>query len=318
MDSPKKDIKKCNYATNRRNNLINEIIKPDIKSIRLRYTILQPFYTKKKVELPLLIDDKNQIYLETLHNGSVIKVICCKENNLDRDIDYSLSYLHSLKSVKKTDTIDTNADVMINVIQYLNFIKTIDKLSHFKMNIIICLVNADIENAYWNGQYFVFGSPDNVLSPRGICKPLTSSAIIGHELTHALIDHIHPLEYHSHSGSINESICDCMAVVFEEYVFERINSISYELGSELYESSCLRDMRKPRYMYDQYYVENSLEDGNGVHSNSAILNYQYYLLAEQISKRNALLRFINVWLQLPNTNATIQEFLNLLNQVPHQ
>jgi Zn-dependent metalloprotease len=58
----------------------------------------------------------------------------------------------------------------------------------------------------------VFGNGDTQF------YPLTSIDVIGHELTHGLIQGLPDLEYKAHSGALNESYADIVGTTFEFYI----------------------------------------------------------------------------------------------------
>jgi len=136
-------------------------------------------------------------------------------------------------------------------------------------------------NAYWNG--------DNIFIGNGNCDeygPLTVLDVIGHEFTHGIIDYSCDLVYQDESGALNESLADIFGKTLEyKYDSENFNwLIGNKFRVEDPEGG-FRDMKNPNAENDpKYYLGNDWYFGSGdrggVHSNSGVFNYWYYLLVE--------------------------------------
>ena len=238
----------------------------------------------------------NGYILESKHGSIFIKVIDITQHGLNYEVVYPIHYLLGLESIS-TDITEKNFchDIIFNVYNYLSFLDKHD--IEFKYDNLIILANIpNFDNAFWNGSYLSFGAGDKY-------NPLTCPMIVGHELSHALIQQICDLEYHGHSGALNESYADIFGVAFEEYVHETHKSLGFELGSET--GFLIRDMRdphrkwQPKVMYDQYYCDpSSVEDNGGVHINSGIINHIFVLISDVISIKNAFRLFYYVLIKL--------------------
>ncbi|NKX50925.1 M4 family metallopeptidase, partial [Arthrobacter deserti] len=69
----------------------------------------------------------------------------------------------------------------------------------------------DYDNAFWNGTRMVFGVGDGQIFPR-----FTGSlSVIGHELTHGVIQYAANFAYQGQSGALNESVSDVFACLVE-------------------------------------------------------------------------------------------------------
>lgn len=231
----------------------------------------------------------NKYLLETRHNSIFIKIIDVNDYDINPEILYPIQYLLSLKSIETDITKSSfSHDIIFNVYNYLLFLEKHN--IEFKYENIVVLANIpQLDNAYWNGSYLSFGAGHQH-------NPLTSSMIVGHELTHALIQQINDLEYSGHSGALNESFADIFGVVFELFVYETHKSLGWELGSET--GFLLRDMKdphrkwQPKVMYDAYYHDpNNLEDNGGVHINSGIPNHIFVCVSESIGIKSAFQLF---------------------------
>ena len=143
---------------------------------------------------------------------------------------------------------------------------------------------SDFGNAAWNGAAMLYGNGDRSFS--SLAKSLD---VAGHEMTHGVIGSTANLEYRDESGAINESMADVFGVLIER------EADDWQLGEDVvnrqvYASGALRDMAdphnggtslgdpgfQPKHTNEQYTGE---EDNGGVHINSGITNYAFYLFA---------------------------------------
>lgn len=206
------------------------------------------------------------------------------------------------KILQKALEYNSRVDIMFAAVEYLNFINeitncNIDTINN--QNILIFISGVPkLDNAYWNGSYMIFGNGDSLF------YPLTSLDVIGHELTHGLLQGICDLEYKGHSGALNESYADIFGTMLEFYVYDKYSTLlgkcDWCIGEDLViDKNCLRSMQNPHEcgqpakMYDQYYVDpNSMIDYGGVHINSGIPNHCFYLISQNMNKYDALKLFI--------------------------
>lgn len=133
------------------------------------------------------------------------------------------------------------------------------------------------ENAEWNleHQQMVFGNKGNLAA---------ALDVVGHEFTHAVINHIvvdsedKSLIYYGESGALNESYADIMGSLIEN----KSGDNRWIMGED--SDSAIRNMANPaRYdqpeHYDEWYTAPSEYDDNdngGVHINSGIFNLSAY------------------------------------------
>ena len=151
------------------------------------------------------------------------------------------------------------------------------------------------ENAFWNGTRMVFGDGDGVIFGR-----FTASLdVIGHELTHGVVERTAGLEYSGQSGALNESIADVFGVLVAQYAAgQDAAAADWLVGGDLLlpgvKGTALRNMLHPGTAYDDPrlgkdpqpdnmsgYVETT-EDNGGVHYNSGIPNRAFALAATTI------------------------------------
>lgn len=134
-------------------------------------------------------------------------------------------------------------------------------------------------NAFWNGTEMVFGGGDGYNF-----KAFATLEIIGHEFTHAVVEHTAGLVYENESGALNEAIADIMGQSIER-LYEPTN-MNYLIGDRnaLVANGHFRDMSNPQsknhpsYYKGRYWITNNDVDNGGVHTNSGVLNHWFYLI----------------------------------------
>jgi len=144
----------------------------------------------------------------------------------------------------------------------------------------ILLDTGKYSNAFWDGNLrtlnFGLGNGTTVL-------PFTSVDIVGHEFAHGVTQFTAGLEYLYESGALNEAFSDIFGKAIE-YYYDQSN-FNWLIGGKIYTTpgSAIRSMEDPnRFSNPKYYRGRSWvassSDNGGVHSNSGVLNYWYYLL----------------------------------------
>lgn len=109
----------------------------------------------------------------------------------------------------------------------------------------------DYDNAFWNGTQMVFGDGDGEVMNRFTI----AVDIIGHELTHGVIDHEAALVYQGQPGALNESICDVFGVLVKQHVLKQTaQQADWLVGAGLFmptvKAKALRSMAEPGTAYD--------------------------------------------------------------------
>jgi Zn-dependent metalloprotease len=141
-------------------------------------------------------------------------------------------------------------------------------------------LGTNVENASWTGGWAQFGDGNNT--------PYVGLGITAHELTHAVTQFSAGLIYRGESGAMNESFSDIFGVSVEFYVGKDKKEDIWMLGNELYTHGSMRSMSNPKAQGqpDTYGGVNWVNplavtyDNGGVHFNSGITNYWFYLLSE--------------------------------------
>lgn len=133
-------------------------------------------------------------------------------------------------------------------------------------------------NAFWDGSRMTYGDGNGTS-----ITPLTSMAIAGHEISHGLTSNTANLVYSYESGALNESFSDIFGVAIDFWA--RPTLADWEMGDEIYSSGTnyFRSMSNPKakgdpdtYLGTNYYLGTA--DNGGVHTNSGVQNFWFYLL----------------------------------------
>lgn len=153
---------------------------------------------------------------------------------------------------------------------------------------IINNVHYDVNyaNAFWDGLSLTFGDGNGTT-----LNALTSLNIVGHEFTHGVTQYSANLEYLNESGALNESFSDIFGTTIE--FLNNPTTANWVIGDEIsVNGNGFRSMSNPKNYNDPntYQGTNWVTDPNidygGVHSNSGVQNYWYYLLCQGGSGTN--------------------------------
>ncbi|MDZ4759030.1 MAG: GEVED domain-containing protein [Bacteroidota bacterium] len=136
--------------------------------------------------------------------------------------------------------------------------------------------SSNYSNAFWNGSYMTYGDGNG-----STINPLVSLDIAGHEITHGLTTFTAGLNYSYESGALNESFSDCLGTAIEWYGDS--GKFEWDLATKI--GWTIRSMANPKSKNqpDTYYGQNwytGAADNGGVHTNSGVQNYWFYLLSE--------------------------------------
>ncbi|GFF34169.1 hypothetical protein IFM51744_02358 [Aspergillus udagawae] len=157
----------------------------------------------------------------------------------------------------------------------------------------------DLYNAFWDGKELVFGDGDGEIF-NGFTDELD---VIGHELTHGVVEHTSPLEYQFQSGALNESLADVFGIMVKQWSEDppqTVDQANWLIGEGLFAAGvngrALRDMKNPGTAYNDARVGKDPQpahwhdfkklpfddDNGGVHINSGITNRAFVLAATKI------------------------------------
>lgn len=150
--------------------------------------------------------------------------------------------------------------------------------------------STNYNNAFWNGQYMTYGDGDG-----STFSPLVTIDIVGHEMTHGVIERTAGLVYSGESGALNESFADIFGAMIERHA-KGMSANVWKIGEEAYTPAngtgdALRYLDNPHAAansgftsdddpdhYSERYTGTG--DNGGVHINSGISNKAFYLLSE--------------------------------------
>ena len=144
-------------------------------------------------------------------------------------------------------------------------------------------------NAFWNGTQMAYGDGDGQLFSTFI-----ETSVIGHEMSHGVVQFSGGLEYEGQSGALNESFADVFGTMVRQCA-EKTSACESDwligkgiLGPQI-QGVALRSMKMPGTAYSDallgqdpqpYHMDlyvNTTEDNGGVHINSGIPNHAFYL-----------------------------------------
>lgn len=139
-----------------------------------------------------------------------------------------------------------------------------------------------VDKAFWTGNSIMIGDGANGL-------PHATIDVVAHEFTHGLIEQTAGLIYNDESGALNESFADIFGNCVE--LFGKPNDASWRIGED--RGSFTRDMEDPNVAshpdtYKGNFWYSGTADFGGVHTNSGVQNYWFYLLSEGGAGKNDL------------------------------
>ncbi|MBF2027212.1 MAG: M4 family metallopeptidase [Oscillatoriales cyanobacterium C42_A2020_001] len=151
------------------------------------------------------------------------------------------------------------------------------------------------DNAFWNGNQMVYGDGDGELFNRFTI----AIDVIGHELTHGVTQYEAGLIYYGESGALNESMSDVFGIMVKQRVKnQKVDASDWIIGEGLLTEKVkgvgIRSMKAPGTAYDDpvlgkdpqpAHVKDMYKgaaDNGGVHINSGVPNYAFYLAAMEI------------------------------------
>ena len=143
-------------------------------------------------------------------------------------------------------------------------------------------------NAFWDGSRMTYGDGDGVNY-----GPLVSLDICGHEITHGVTEYSANLVYSYQSGALNESFSDIFGESIEKFAS---GTNDWLMGDDIGaggSGGALRSMSNPNafgdpdtYLGTNWYSGSG--DSGGVHQNSGVQNFWFYVLSVGKSGTNDL------------------------------
>lgn len=157
---------------------------------------------------------------------------------------------------------------------------------------IISLINvtekdgSSMENAFWNGAAIFYGNGGTYFSPLAAALDVAA-----HEIGHGVTGNTAALEYQGQSGAMNEAFSDIFGAMVDRsnwYIGETVTKTSFISTGRLRDMSDPHNGNgngwQPKHVSEMY---TGTDDNGGVHTNSGIINYAYYLYATAVTKDKA-------------------------------
>ena len=162
---------------------------------------------------------------------------------------------------------------------------------------IISIINVSDEsgnsmgNAFWNGAAMFYGNGDSAFLPLG-----RGLDVAGHELSHGVIQNTANLEYQGESGALNESFADVFGAMIDRDDWligeDVVRTAAFPSGalrslSDPHNGASTNDFNsgwQPRHYSERF---TGSADNGGVHINSGIPNYAFFLFASDVGKEMA-------------------------------
>jgi Zn-dependent metalloprotease len=159
------------------------------------------------------------------------------------------------------------------------------------------------DNAFWNGNYIVFGDGDNVT----FSNLAASLDVAAHEIQHGITEFTANLKYENQSGALNEAYSDLFACM--------VDDDDWTMGEEctLAEPGYLRNLADPTKglnplptkMSEYVNLPNTEEgDWGGVHTNMSIASRAGYLMAEGLETSIGRANTAKIWYRALTTYLT--------------
>ncbi|MCB9234254.1 MAG: M4 family metallopeptidase [Bacteroidia bacterium] len=145
--------------------------------------------------------------------------------------------------------------------------------------------STNYNNASWDGQRMRYGDGNGTTF-----TPLTAIDVAGHEIGHGLTTFSANLTYSYESGALNESFSDIQGTNVEK--FGRPSNWNWKIGEDMTPGGGgIRNMANPNqfsqpdtYLGNMWYTGTG--DNGGVHYNSGVQNFWFYLLSQGGSGTN--------------------------------
>jgi Zn-dependent metalloprotease len=151
-------------------------------------------------------------------------------------------------------------------------------------------------NAFWDGEQMTFGDGDGV----NFINFVRALDVTGHELTHGIVQYTANLEYKGQSGALNEHFADVFGTAVKQWAAKETEKTANWLMGEIcmtgrFKGKAIRSMKapgdatvvlsaQPDHMSK---IFKGTADNGGVHVNSGIPNYAFYLVSMDISTQSA-------------------------------
>ena len=225
---------------------------------------------------------------ETVHGKGVVTLNALKTKNYGAAVDFVDNDNNWTAAEFNNANFDNAAlDAHIGAQVTQDYWTTVHGRDSFddKGTVLTSYVHYDValENAFWNGTNMSYGDGGTRF------RPLTAVDVCGHEIGHAVCETTAGLVYANESGAMNEGFSDIWGACVENHL-DPTKQI-WLIGEDIDKLQvALRSMSNPASLGqpDTYKGTNwaplattptSANDQGGVHTNSGVLNYWFYLLS---------------------------------------
>lgn len=237
----------------------------------------------------LLVDDRTGAVLQDVDLVEQLdRVVCDYGNGFHVDSPCADPWIARTETGPPSSVADVNDafDLAGVVSQYYQQIGGIDLTSligihvsgrkQLASSVRICVPGSEcpLQNAFWNGVQMFYGD--------GFA---TADDVVGHEMTHGVIQHNADLLYWGQSGAINESLADVMGEILDHRNPGAGDSAtSWTIGEDL-PIGAIRNVQDPP-AFDQPDTMTSplytggIDDNGAVHTNSGVGNKAFYLISQ--------------------------------------
>ncbi|KOV89930.1 M4 family metallopeptidase [Nocardia sp. NRRL S-836] len=154
------------------------------------------------------------------------------------------------------------------------------------------------DNAFWDGTQMVYGDGSGkVFQPGALARDLS---VVGHEITHGVVQYTAGLRYRTQSGALNESMADVFGSLVKQHALgHTADQADWLIGAGILgtqlQGVALRSLkapgtahqldRQPGHLRDYADLPddgNPRNDSGGVHINSGIPNKAFHLAATRL------------------------------------
>ena len=230
--------------------------------------------------MPEIGNNERLVYDSQNTSSNRIKLVRKEGEAATPDLDVNAVYDNGgivrdyFKTVLGWDSIDNNSMDLISNVHY----------------------NIQYNNAFWDGEQMIFGDGDGT-NFKHFARALDVTA---HELTHGVVQFTANLEYKGQSGALNEHFADVFGSAVKQHFLKQTEMTANWLIGEMclsgrYQGKAIRSMKAPSDATivlmpqpdNMKKIFKGASDNYGVHINSGIPNYAFYLAAMGIGTQNA-------------------------------
>lgn len=199
---------------------------------------------------------------------------------------------------------NVGVDALFNMVEYVQYVDEVLEGVDALPSVLTSVVNvADLDNAFMMNGYFVAGNGSSAF------LPLVTIDVMGHEVSHLVVQQLAGLRYQGHSGALNEGFADILGCGLELFVYDKYNGDADKSNDLLGEPDSLmgedaaksmpflRSLANPesasspqpsRYRGVHWVDPRSPYDHGGVHTNSGVLNKCFWSFREKSDVNRAL------------------------------